>query len=266
MDDGSKEAFKSNHRNLSHLDRVKYIELEQNIGRSAIRNRLGKTARFDYLLFLDCDSAVVTSKYIQNYLDHLHPATVLYGGRVYSARVPTDPTLFFHWKYGTKREAIAAKWRQSKPYHGFMTNNFIIPRVIFQRILFDESIRYYGNEDTLFGLALKQEQIVIEHLENPLEHLGLEPNEVFLQKSEQALQNLAMLYQKRHFRETRLLQVYDLLRNLRLEGFFLFFFTAYKELIRRHLLSARPKLWLFDVYKLGYFISLTSEDGRDNAP
>ena len=45
-------------RTLSDMERVTYRELEQNIGRSKIRNLLADTASGDVLIFLDGDSGI----------------------------------------------------------------------------------------------------------------------------------------------------------------------------------------------------------------
>ncbi|MBK9012976.1 MAG: hypothetical protein IPM82_02230 [Saprospiraceae bacterium] len=66
-----------------------------------------------------------------------------------------------------------------------MTNNFLIPRQLFLEIQFDETLRQYGHEDTLFGMELARRQVPIVHIDNPLEHIGLEPVDVFLRKTEQ---------------------------------------------------------------------------------
>ena len=58
FDDGSKERIKVSNRSIDLLMRVNYVELSENLGRSKIRNRLAKSARYDYLLFLDADSQV----------------------------------------------------------------------------------------------------------------------------------------------------------------------------------------------------------------
>ena len=56
-------------RTLSDMERVTYRELEQNIGRSKIRNLLADTASGDVLIFLDGDSGIVREDFIQKYVD-----------------------------------------------------------------------------------------------------------------------------------------------------------------------------------------------------
>ena len=72
IDDASEEEFKIKNRTLDKLDKVKYIEEAQNLGRSRIRNKLADMASFQYLLFIDCDSAISGKDYIKNYITKYH--------------------------------------------------------------------------------------------------------------------------------------------------------------------------------------------------
>ncbi len=46
FDDGSERAFKEINAELKHLSNCTYTELPQNIGRSAIRNKLAQNANY----------------------------------------------------------------------------------------------------------------------------------------------------------------------------------------------------------------------------
>ncbi len=254
-DDGSELAFRQKNAAVDRLANVSYQTLTKNIGRSAIRNALAKAATYDYLLFLDCDSKVVRAHYLQTYLDHLQADTVLYGGRVYEAQPPADHRLHLHWHYGRQREQTSASERKRQPYHSFMTNNFLIPKAVFEQIGFDESLRQYGHEDTLFGLELRQRSIPILHLDNPLEHLGLESAETFLQKTEQAVENLHQLWQSGKLTEARLLHFFEQCRRLYLIRPLHALFQLAKPWLHSYFLQRhQTNLWLFDFYKLGVFI------------
>ena len=208
FDDGSGEDYKTINRRVKS-EHIQYQELPKNLGRSAIRNALGKAAKFPYLLFMDCDSKVVRADYMEKYIRETDPATLLYGGRCYASQMPEDESLRFHWYYGMKREVSPVSQRGKMPYHGFMTNNFLIPKDVFLRIQFDESLRQYGHEDTLFGLELKNRNIRIRHIDNPLEHLGLEPARTFLRKTRKGIENLLALYQEGKQIDTKLLRVFE---------------------------------------------------------
>lgn len=233
----------------------RYEVLEKNMGRASIRNVLATKAMYPYLLFMDCDSKVVSPHYIQTYLDHLRPDTLLYGGRSYAPTPPNVPELYFHWHYGRQREVTEAATRAKQPYHSFMTNNFLIPKEIFEQIKFDMRLKQYGHEDTLFGLELKKRGIKILHLDNPLEHIGLEDVDTFLQKTRQGIQNLAFLANEYSNLDTKLLRTYKNLANLHLDGIARRILQILKPFLLQNLRSAKPNLRLFDLYKLLLLIS-----------
>ena len=271
-DDGSSEIFKQLNRQLlspslhspippyppippSSHSPILYHELPQNLGRARIRNALAKAAQYPYLLFMDCDSKVVSPHYIQHYINHLQSDVLLYGGRSYAPAPPKQAALRFHWNYGTQREQIPSNIRQQHPYHAFMTNNFLIPKAIFEEIQFDERLTQYGHEDTLFGLELQQRQIKILHLDNPLEHIGLEDQSVFLQKTKQGIQNLAFLAKEHPHLETRLLKTHRKLQKIGLIGITKRILQAMQPFILQKLKAENPDLKWFDLYKLQLLIA-----------
>lgn len=255
LDDKSEEAFRQKNRAVQSLLHVHYEELSENLGRSRIRNRLADLARYPYLLFMDCDSKVVKKDYIQTYLKWVEPDRLLYGGRIYTDQPPTELQFSLHWTYGREREQIPTAKRNQAPYQSFMTNNFLIPKSIFQTIRFDENIRQYGHEDTLFGLELQKHQIPILHLDNPLEHIGLESSQEFLRKTDLAIQNLCKLLESGKSIKTRLLDFYEKCEGWRLLGIInSLFLLNYNLLIQYFLKSRKPNLNVFDFYKVGLLI------------
>lgn len=250
LDDDSGPNFKAKNSVINGYESATYEELSRNVGRSKIRNLLAEKAKYEYLLFMDCDSKVVHQDYLKAYVDRLEPNTLLYGGRCYQKEAPAEANLMLHWKYGSEREAKSAAQRQLKPYHSFMTNNFLIPKKVFDAIKFDESLLQYGHEDTLFGLELLQRSIPIHHFDNPLEHTGLEKSVVFLNKTKQALENLDALYSKNKGIETRLLSYFNKMQGLGLHHLLGLFHLTGGKYIRNNLNSSNPSLFLFDLYKL----------------
>ena len=254
LDDGSTEAFRSMNRSLQAIPGVRYEEMPQNVGRSAIRNQLADRASFPYLLFMDCDSAVLHSDYMAQYAAQWQPDAVLYGGRVYAAEPPENADFLLHWTVGKAREEWSAERRAKRPWHAFMTNNFLIPKEIFQSIRFDERLREYGHEDTLFGMELERRQVPVLHLDNPLEHIGLENAEVFLQKSELAVRNLLWLREQGIVLPTRLLTMSRFLEKVGLRRLLRFVLGRWEAYFRRNLLSNKPVLRYLDALKLGWMM------------
>jgi len=254
FDDGSGEGMRRVNRDVKALDQVRYEELPKNIGRSAIRNALADAARYEFLLFMDNDSKVVREDYIRQYLAQLNPNCLLCGGRCYSPTPPADPQFYLHWFYGVKREQIPVAIRRQQPWHGFMTNNFVVPKALFQSIRFDENILQYGHEDTLFGRELELRKIEIKHLDNPLEHIGLEDKDTFLKKARIAVQNLYTLSRQYPGLDTRLLRAFRAVRRYRLAGFLLYALHDLQGILLANLRSKHPSLYALDVYKLALLL------------
>ncbi len=265
FDDGSTTAFKKNNKVINQLKQVVYKELPQNLGRAKIRNVLAKSAKYPYLLFMDCDSKTIDNQYINNYLKHLKPTTLLYGGRVYAPTSPKNSQQNLHYYFGKNREEILTEERKIKPYYSFMTNNFLMPKALFLEIQFEESIEGYGHEDTLFGIALKQRQIPILHLNNPLEHIGLEEQAIFLKKQKEAIKNLYLLHQKESLLDTKLLTTFVACKKWKIESLVLMVLQLLQPFIQQQLKANKPKLFFLDLFKLHHLLSL-DKYGIDHLP
>ncbi len=253
-DDGSLDSYKQLNRKLTGRKNIFYKELPSNLGRSKIRNLLADDATHPYLLFMDCDSGVVRQNYLDTYKVHLSPDRILYGGRIYSSFPPKDPGFRLHWTFGKQREESPAAKRRRRPYHAFMTNNFLIPKKVMYGIRFDERLVKYGHEDTLFGLELQRAGIPIKHIDNPLEHLGLETAEQFLTKTKKAIENLVFLHRNGTMIETKLLRTFLYLKKFHLSPPAKMLLQSLENNLERNLLSDRPTLFFLDLYKLSYFL------------
>ncbi|NJM17051.1 MAG: glycosyltransferase family 2 protein [Bacteroidales bacterium] len=142
IDDASDEQFREINRELEQYPTIKYQELENNIGRSKIRNLLANQANYNYLLYMDCDSKVATKDYIKNYKRFFDRKTVVvYGGRDYTGLNGNYEKFKLHWNFGKTREVIPACERQLNPSQSFMTNNFLITKPIFNQICFNEKLK-----------------------------------------------------------------------------------------------------------------------------
>jgi glycosyltransferase involved in cell wall biosynthesis len=258
LDDASTSATTTINRQLPEIAsssqsapvRIRYEELPENIGRARIRNALAARAQYPFLLFMDCDSKVVRSDFMQVYLTHLQHDTLVCGGGSYASQRPADPKRYLHWHYGRQREQLSVAQRQLRPYDAFKTYNFLIPKAIFDQIRFDEQIRSYGHEDTLFGMELQQRNINILHIDNPLEHIGLEINTVFLEKTKQSIHNLLLLRARYATIKTKLLHVADLLLKYRITNLVYHILRYMHPWMLRHLLGPSPQLYVLDCYKL----------------
>ncbi len=257
LDDGSSEEFRKSNRALGNLSEVLYEELPHNIGRSAIRNKLAHKAEGKYLLFLDDDSQLFSSQLLKTYVEEARPGCVICGGRVYQKEEPTAEYRL-HWKYGSLKESLKAEKRRANP-HVFHSNNFLIDRKLFLGIQFDESLKQYGHEDTLFAYELSKKGISAMHIENPVRHDGLETSQDFLHKTRLGIQNLARLYKNQPVdfsNYVRLLKSYEKVKKNGLNRLLALFYKLSKENWEARLGSENPSLKLFNLYKLAYLCRL----------
>lgn len=248
--------YKEKNRELSHLPHCRIIELEENVGRARIRNRLAEEAQHEWLLFMDADAKVITSTFITDYLaTTTNGADVICGGLCHADTLPS-PEVSLRYAYEKRADKHrAARYRAQHPYERFTPFNFLIRRSAFLNIRFEESITEYGHEDTLFGIKLQQRTVRLQHIDNPLQHLGLEANDVFLTKSRAALRNLASMEDAmRH--HSSLLRAYHWLCRLHLSKLLARCYTKYEATLTAHLCGSHPRLSLFFLYKLGYYCKI----------
>ncbi len=256
IDDYSADEYRQNNRQLSKLERVIYTELPQNIGRAKIRNLFLEYTQSEHLIFLDCDSAIVRSDFVNKYVEEAKlKELIVCGGRIYESK-PKMKSLMLHWKYGTFKESKNAEERSSNPNKSFMTNNFMISRKILTEIKFDERITKYGHEDTLFGYELLKNDITIKHIDNPVIHSDVEDCKQFLRKTEAGIENLAMISKMtdESFRNgVTLIKTFNKLQKYRLLLIVNLSFFILSPLLKKMLNNGFSSLLLFNIYKLGYF-------------
>ncbi|GHT03560.1 glycosyl transferase [Bacteroidia bacterium] len=248
IDDASEQEYRAENQAIE-LPNVRYIQLEKNIGRAKIRNLLVEESKFPYLIFMDGDMNVASDDYIRNYIPYMKEGVVLVGGHIYESQRPESPKLL-HWKYGKTREIAA---------NSFQTCNFLIDKSHFDQVQFTIALDGYGHEDTLFGIQLKEAGIAVQHVHNPLIHLGLNDANVFLNRTENALRNLTKinkLLQDQEGNYSRLLRTKNTLDKAGITALVRLLFPIFKPLLRKNLLGKHPSLLVFDVYKFGFFVNL----------
>ena len=233
-----------------------YIQLSKNIGRSAIRNSFLNYATCQYLLFLDCDSAIISNDFVEHYLSFIktNKPNIIVGASIYQTQIP-DRSHRLRWYYSINRESKSLIKRLGNHNIGFKTNNFVIDKDTFEGVLFDDRLIGYGHEDTLFGFNLKKKGIQIHHIENPVMNKILDSNESFLSKTEEGIVSLVTIltfdYNILEFiNQVRLLSFYKRLFQNRIL-FILFKLTLpSRKLIESILKRGILSLFLFDLFKL----------------
>lgn len=261
VDDASLSNYEENFK-LSDLERVHYERLQDNIGRSKIRNYLASLAKFNYLLFIDCDAVIANKLFIKNYIDCIKKEKeVVCGGLLYEKKKPQNHKLFFRWYYGVKRECRNLHDRVKNPYKSFSSFNFLIKKDILNNISFNENISTYGHEDTLLGIELKKQNIDIYHIDNPLLHDGLEDTLLFIHKTNQSLENLKYLV--KNYSELypladsiKLIKYVRYAEKTRLPRVFRLIYKLAGKMFVKNIMSKYPSLYVFDFYKICYYFSL----------
>ncbi len=259
IDDFSDKKYRDINKSILEIVDL-YIELDENIGRSSIRNKFLDYAKNDYLLFLDCDSKITSPKFIRNYLEFiiLNNPNVVCGGRIYPPKKPTKEYIL-NWKYGIKTESKTSEVRKLNPNKSFMTNNFAINAQLFKTIKFDEKIKLYGHEDTLFGIELKNNNIVIDHIENPVLNGDLIKNDDFLIKTKHAIINLLPLINNEKNiplinNEIKIIKYFILIKKYNLKTLFISITNFSNYLFYLLLKLNFASLFLFNIYKLHFLI------------
>jgi glycosyltransferase involved in cell wall biosynthesis len=251
-DDFSNEDFKNINREVIGKKGVVYLELEKNTGRSQIRNKLAREASYPLLLFLDSDSSVIGPHFIRKYIGEYRENYVIAGGTVYDDNY--NPNFSLRYKYGRKREQINPERRNKKPYNYINLNNLFISKEIYLSNTLDESIKTYGHEDTKFAEGLRRKKINIIHIANPVLHSGIENNKIFIEKSREAIRNFYKIISEGYGHHSRLYKYYSLINKLFLKSAFIFFFGMFEKRIVKNLHSAKPSLFLFDLFKLNLLL------------
>lgn len=256
-DDGSTNSSITNNNKLkiNGIEHCKYIIRKENVGRAAIRNFLGQTAKYRWLLFLDCDVDIDEPHFIETYLKTSSEFKVVYGGvKICIGKQDITGNLRYSYEKRYELKHTATK-RSKKPYQAFRTTNFLIEKNIFNKILFDSKITTYGYEDVMFGKELYNHKIKILHIDNGVKYIEYDDNLTFIRKIEESLYTLDTMKETlRNY--SGILHIYNILTILHLRKICQTIFKINKNKWRNNLLSANPSLFIFNLYRIGYFISI----------
>ncbi len=261
IDDDSKMHYKEVNRKIKN-DLVKYIELNQNIGISKIKNLFLQYANKDFLLFLDSDCKIIQDNFITQYLTFIiqNPkAQVICGGRVVEKSYTSAYNL--RRKFSLERESKSAQERRKNPHLHFQGNNFMIAKSTFKETSFDERITKYGYEDVLLALQLKNKNIPISHIDNPELKQDFESNSDYLLKVEASVENIHSFLKEnilpQEIKKIRLIKAFYFLKTYYLTSVFRIFFKFQKHRIKKLLLNREVNLKYLDIYKLGLLCEKT---------
>ncbi len=256
--DDSRNILAENEK-IAHLSHCTYLKNEKNLGRGQNINFLVEQSQYDWVLIQEADAMPKQDDYLKNWVTILKQTdkSVVFGGVLYPEEPFAENKL--RWLYGTKTEVKKLDFRRKNPYQFVFTWNLALKKELFQTIRFPEYITEYGYEDVVFLKYLKHRNISVDHFENPLIHLNVETNSVFMKKTEQAIENLHFLIQNQRleYEDTKLGSSYLFLKKSGFLGLFRFLFKQFEKSIRNNLISKKPNLNLFFLYKLGYFCTIS---------
>ena len=258
IDDGSGDnPSLQQARAINLMPHCHFTALPHHVGKSTLINQAAILAHFPLLLLIDSDARMKSPQLITCYLEaaSTHPNTVICGSIFTDTQSETSINRL-RYRYEKNADRIrSAEYRNRHPYRRFTTFNVMLPKSVLATIPFNERLKAYGYEDTLFGLQLQKHNIPVLHIDNPLIHTGIDENSIFLQKTETALQNLALLPPQAQD-EISMLHTVQTLRRFHLCNLFRILHRQIAPFERRNLLGCHPNLFLFKLYKLGYYLSL----------
>jgi hypothetical protein len=256
-DDGSFSNLNIENQKINSLTNSKFIEAKQNVGRFANRKKLADLAQYDWLLFLDSDVIPKNSHFLLDYVNKTsHDNQAIFGGFAYKQSL-YKPNMSLRYKFGKQREEIDATLRNKNPYKVIISANFIIKKNLFLQLNTIKQKNSYGH-DYLFGSLLKQHKIKINHINNEVFHLGIDDNNIFLKKTQEAIETLSYLKQENKIDNNAisLLKTYTILSKLKISAIFRGVFEKFQHKMEANLTSTNPNLFIFDIYRLCYFCKI----------
>lgn len=257
-DDCSKTELPRLHL-INQLSNCQLIKPQHNLGRAKIRNFLADKSQYNHLLFLDSDSFPANNNFLKNYIDFIPQNLTILGGRIYNDAQDEHHTLLT--KYGIIKE------RNNNPVHisnaPFTSPNFLIHKIIFNKIRFNENIKGYGHEDTIFGIELSRLNIPYYRFDNPIIHLQIEDNQTFIHKTNESIQNLYNIYKTQQYPEIQtlspVLNLYTKIKKFHLTTIFTKIYQNYSNSLLKYCDNKNPNLKLFSLYKLCYLCHISTK-------
>jgi glycosyltransferase involved in cell wall biosynthesis len=241
-----------NNSKINTIANCEYIENPKNIGRTAARNALAKLAKYEHLLFLDADVLPTKDNFLNQYITYLAtPTQMILGGLAYRLEDFRDEVAF-RWFYGTHRESKSADQRNENPFKYILSGNFMIRKATYMALKMPED-NCYGM-DIYFSYLLYQKNTTVLHIDNPVFHLGLESNAVFLKKSLEAVSNRKKIMANLSNADniSPLLTSYKKIKKWHLESFTRSLFILFEPVLKKLIFKKIPNLMAFDLYRLGY--------------
>jgi len=254
IDDASFSTLNEVNQKINMLTNCKFFESKKNIGRVANRQLLSQKAQYKWLLYIDVDVKPLNDNFIKVYVNEIKKGfEVVFGGFNYK-NIETNNLRYL---FGKSREDVQSVIRNKNPYKYIISSNFLVKKVIFDKINKNININGYGM-DYFFGALLKENLVSINHIDNEVTHYGLDDNSKFLAKTKEALENLHYLNTNKliNKNDITILKYYRLFNFFGLKKIISKLINIYSKSIESNLKGSNPSLFVFDLYRLSYLCSL----------
>ena len=153
-----------------------------NKGRSAARNALQKSARANWVLFLDADMRPVSTKFLSDYVKLINAqmADVIFGGFTVPEKAETaDQEL--HRALSEVSDCLSLAARQAAGPQFVASSNLAVRKAVLAAEGFDDGFTGWGWEDREWAARVAKSFTLI-HADIPALHLGLESTETLLRR------------------------------------------------------------------------------------
>lgn len=221
-----------------------------NKGSAATRNLLATHSQYEWLLFLDSDMEIPSQHFILNYLSYEDYDVVNGGIAIGGDEQQWHNNLRYQYEKKSENKHTAAR-RNESGFRQFRSTNFMIRRSCFMACPFDERFKKSGYEDVHFGRKLERNGATIMHIDNPLVLADFEDNAGYIVKCER---NMRTLFQFRSEMEgfSDIMQLAERLPHTPIK----IWHRLFGGLERRLLTGQCTSLTLFNIYRIGYIVSL----------
>lgn len=260
FDDGSTDVTSVEiNKTLTLLPHCRYVNVEHHDCRAAMRNDMFKQAKYDWHLMIDARLTLMNDDFLMRYLccgvqvGEVACGGVCVDGGLLTAQLYSENLRFRYEKHEESKHSYIV--RKSEPYKSFRTTNFFYHKSVLEQVPYNEQVKGYGYEDVLLGKALSEKKIKVTHIDNPVAYTEFEENLVYLRKIEEALRTLHA-FEGELNDYSPLLHARNILRKFHLLGAFRKFHALCKGWELMNLCSNMPSLFIFKLYKLGYYVSL----------
>jgi len=199
LDDGTNDpelARRVTNTVLAMTTAARFICLAHNEGRARGRNRLARSGRSDYLLFLDSDMLPDHPDFLGRWIELIETQQpdVAFGGFTLD-QTPLKPEFALHRAMALKTDCQGVEVRQVQPEKHVFTSNLLVKTSLFQQVQFDEGFSGWGWEDVEWGMRVSNLASIL-HVDNTATHLGLDCAETLTRKYQQSAANFGIIAER----------------------------------------------------------------------